>query len=190
MIQREQSTTCLKSCKSIACHRACPKSCPQSGACEILKACFIDCVLDIVRHAGGVKFSSKVNGAAQWTGWQWAAAILSKAQVFQQHNLMAQFKDLHFYNWNLDLNWSYVSFSADHISLLHHHYGIYSASDLGRIQDTSKKNSFQRILVTDHGATSRKRCSSIGGVQAKNGGSSILSFTPKNLPSQWTTYKH
>jgi hypothetical protein len=97
MIQREQSTTCLKSCKSIACDRACPKSCPQSGACEILKACFIDCVLGIVRHAGGVKFSSQVNGAAQWTGWQGAAAILSKAQVFQQHNMMASFKDLHLY---------------------------------------------------------------------------------------------
>lgn len=68
-----------------------------------------------------------------------------------------------FYNWNLDLNWSYISFSADHISLLHHHYGICSASDLGRIQDTSKKNSFQRIMVTHHGATCRKRCSSIGG---------------------------
>jgi hypothetical protein len=88
-----------------------------------------------------------------------------------------------FYNWKLDLNWSYISFSADHISLLHHHYGICSASDLGRIRDTSKKNSFQRILVTHHGATSRERCSSIGGVQAKNQGPSILSFTPKNLPS-------
>jgi hypothetical protein len=84
--------------------------------------------------------------------------------------MMAYFKDLCLYASLLQLKLGrklelYIIFSRPYFLIAS---SLCSASDLGRIQATSKKNSFQRILVTHHGATFRKRCSSIGGVQAKN----------------------